>query len=300
MSGVLDSKKRIMDVILTEIGRDQMNRGEFEVSFVSFSDKGSEYIDDGTGVAANINDRFYFESYSSPSDEIIAEIDNVGDFVLTKKLSPTLTVNNGILYQKSETGYDQVDGYANIEAFTNILPNRYKGLQIIRSYTETPDFDVSQTSLELKTNRKISQIPDNVGLIKPMLVDERFTGTINTLYLPPIALNKGKVAPLKAFNRFGPENTETNVLSEIQRKSWSTARIEIGTDDTYKDYNILGQVFMKKDQTVKKYLIVDAGEYLNEKNEIIMQIYHLGFIYKDENGTSKFSRAFSLVFHNRE
>ena len=57
---------------------------------------------------------------------------------------------------------------------------------------------------------------------------------------------------------------------------------------------------MKKDQTVKKYLIVDAGEYLNEKNEIIMQIYHLGFIYKDENGTSKFSRAFSLVFHNRE
>ena len=57
---------------------------------------------------------------------------------------------------------------------------------------------------------------------------------------------------------------------------------------------------MKQDQTVRKYLIVDAGEYLSDKNEIMMQVYHLGFIYKDETGTSKFSRAFSLVFHNRE
>ena len=55
---------------------------------------------------------------------------------------------------------------------------------------------------------------------------------------------------------------------------------------------------MKKDQTVKKYIIVDAGEFLNEKKEISAQVYHLGFIFKDENGTSKFSRAFSLVFHN--
>ena len=300
MSGMLDNKKRVMDVILTEIGRDQMNRGEFEVSFVSFSDKGSEYVDDGTGVAVDINDRLYFEAYSSPSDEIVPEIDNRGEFLLTKKLSPTLTVNNGVLFEKTETGFTQVDGFNNIEAFTNILPNRYQGLQIIRSYTDVPDFDVSRTSIELKTNRKITQIPDNISLVKPILVDDRFTGTINTMYLPPVSTIQGKVAPLRAYNRFGPDNSEKNVLDEIKNKSWATTRIEIGEDENFAKYNILGQVFMKKDQTIKKYLIVDAGEYLNNRNEVIMQVYHLGFIYKDENGTSKFSRAFSLVFHNRE
>ena len=298
MSGVLDSKNRVMDVILTEIGRDQMNRGEFEVSFVSFSDKGAEYIDDGSGVAADITDRLYFESFSSPSDEIVPEISNEGDFVLTKKISPTLTVNNGVLFEKTSTGYAKVDAFANIGSFTNILPGRFRSLQIVRSYNDIADFDVSATAVKLNVGTDVKTLQDNVDLIKPMIVDPRFTGSVNTMYLPPVTVNGGQETPMRAFNRFGPENTENNVLTEIQNKSKGTARIELGTFDTFEEYNILGQAFMKKDQTVKKYIVVDAGEFLNEKKEISAQVYHLGFIFKDENGTSKFSRAFSLVFHN--
>lgn len=301
MSGVLDSKKRVMDVILTEMGRDQMNRGEFEVSFVSFSDRGVEYVDDGTGVAKNITDRLYFESFSSPKDEIIPEIDNIGDFVLTKKISPTLTVNNGILYEKTESGYNSVDAFSNISSFTNILTERYANLQIIRSDNDISDFDGTPLSLNMEIERSTSdQLVESIGMVKPMLIDPRFSGTINTMYLPPTSVNSGKSTPLRAFNRFGPENSEVNVLEEIRSKSWSSARVSLGDNANFKDYNILGQAFMKKDQTVKKYLIIDAGEYLSDKNEIIMQVYHLGFIYKDDVGTSKFSRAFSLVFHNRE
>ena len=300
MAGILSNKNRVLDVILTDIGRDQMNRGEFEVSFVSFSDKGTEYIDDGTGVAASINDRLFLEAYSSPTDEIIPEIDNEGDFLLTKKVSPTMTVNNGVLYEKTEEGYNQVDAFANIASFQNILTGRYRGLQILRSYNEIPDFSISSENITLKINRRTeSHLVSSVNRIKPLLVDPRFTGNINTLYLPPTSTNAGKETPLRAFNRFGPENNEENVLDEIRSKSWASAKIELGTPETFDAYNIIGQAFMKKDQSVRKYLVVDAGEYLNEKNEIIMQIYHLGFIYKDDVGTSKFSRAFSLVFHNR-
>ena len=115
MAGILDGKKRVLDVVLTDIGRDQMNRGEFEVSFVTFSDKGSEYIDDGTGVAADILDKFYFETYSSPTDEIVPEVSNSGEFLLTKQVSPTLTVNNGVLFEKTSTGYQQVDAFSRID-----------------------------------------------------------------------------------------------------------------------------------------------------------------------------------------
>ena len=299
MSGVLDSKKRVLDVILTEIGRDQMNRGEFEVSFVTFSDKGSQYVDDGTGVASSILDNMYFETYSSPSDEIIPEIDNEGDFVLTKKVSPTLTVNNGILYEQTETGYKQVDAFANISSFTNITTGRWSGLQILRTESELADFTVDRESFKMDfTQRKT---PTEVDNLKPLLVDPRFVGNINTLYLPPVSERNGVVGPMRAYNRFGPENTIENVLEgDIKPKSWATKRIQLGTETTHQSYNLIGQAFMKRDQSVRKYLIVDGGEYTDDLGVPIMQIYHLGFIYKDEFGTSKFSRGFSLVFHNGE
>ena len=80
MAGILDSKSRVLDVILTQLGRDQISRGEFEISFVTFSDSNVEYKDDGTGVLKSCKDDMFFEAFSSPQDEIIPEIDNSGDF----------------------------------------------------------------------------------------------------------------------------------------------------------------------------------------------------------------------------
>lgn len=298
MAGILDGKKRVLDVVLTDIGRDQMNRGEFEVSFVTFSDKGSEYIDDGTGVAANILDKFYFESYSSPTDEIVPEVSNSGEFLLTKQVSPTMTVNNGVLFEKTATGYQQVDAFTNIDKFTKLTSNRYSGLQLLRTESQIPDFDTRRDSITMKFVDRT--IPDNVDALNPILVDQRFTGNINTMYLPPVVNSEGTMTPLRAYNRFGKAHTLDNIVDEVKGKSWSKSRLELGTEFTYENYNILGQVYMKQNQTVKKLLVVDAGEFVDGDNVPILQVYHLGFIFKDENGTSKFSRSFSLFFHNGE
>lgn len=299
MAGVLDSKSRILDVILTELGRDQMNRGEFEVSFVTFSDAGAEYIDDGTGVISSIKDRLTFEALSSPNDEIIPEIDNEGEFLLTKKVSSTLTVNNGVLYEQTPNGFTAVDAFAKIDNFTDLTINRWNNLQILRSESSIPDFDVSSEAITLRTNLESSTtLKSDVSMLKPILIDPRFAGNVTTLYLPPVSLNNGSITPLRAFNRFGKENTMANTIGEIQSKSRASQRVELGTFTTFREYNIIAQAFMKKDQSVKKYLVVDGGEYKNEKNQVVMQVFHLGFIFKDENGTSKFSRSYSLVFHN--
>jgi len=298
MAGILDGKKRVLDVVLTDIGRDQMNRGEFEVSFVTFSDKGSEYIDDGTGVAADILDKFYFETYSSPTDEIVPEVSNSGEFLLTKQVSPTLTVNNGVLFEKTSTGYQQVDAFSRIDKFTNLTSNRYSGLQLLRTESQVPDFKLNRETLELLF--KDRSLPDTVDPLNPFLVDQRFTGNINTMYLPPIVNSEGVDTPMRAYNRFGKPHTLDNIVAEIKTKSWSNERLELGNEFTYENYNILGQVYMKQNQTVKKLLVVDAGEFVNADNVPILQVYHLGLMFKDENGTSKFTRSFSLLFHNGE
>ena len=70
---------------------------------------------------------------------------------------------------------------------------------------------------------------------------------------------------MRAYNRFGPENTVENVLEkDIKAKSWARNRIQLGSETTYQSYNIVAQTYMKRDQSVRKYLVVDGGEYLDE------------------------------------
>ena len=300
MSGMLNSKNRVLDVVLTELGRKQMDKGQFEVSFVSFSDKCTEYLSDDSGVAIDIKDRVYFEAFSSPSDEIIPEIDDIGNFILTKQVSPTLTVNNGVLYEKIDSGYQEVDGFSQVSKFTSLTTGRFNGLQILRTENNTPDFDTNVAGAKMAVPTEVVKLPDHVSGLKPILVDPRFSGTINTMFLPPKVRHGLVEAPLRAYNRFGKEHSQKSLVEEIKNSSYSKATIELGGDKYYKEYNLLGQIFMKKDQTIRKYLLIDAGEYKNKDQEISMQIYHCGFIFKDENGTSKFSRAFSIIFHNGE
>lgn len=296
MAGILNSKSRVLDVVLTELGRDQINRGEFNVTFVTFSDKGAQYLDDGEGVALRIDDNIQFETFSSPKDEIVPEISNDGDFVLTKQVTPDLVMNNGILFEKQADGYQQVDGFENITAFTDITPSRWKDLQILRTESTTSDFKLNRTSATIEHQEKT--IPKSVSLLKPVLVDPRFSGTVNTMFLPPVSEINGELRPMRAYNRYGPERSEKTILQDdIQKKSWGMKRFVLGDDANFSHYNILGQAFMKKKSSVRKYLIVDAGEFLDEEDIPRSQIYHLGFIYKDEQGTSKFSRGFSIVFH---
>lgn len=296
MAGILNSKSRVLDVVLTELGRDQINRGEFNVTFVTFSDKGAQYIDGGDGVADRIDSNLYFETFSSPKDEIVPEISNDGDFVLTKQVTPELVMNNGVLFEKQSSGYQQVDGFENITAFTDITPSRWKDLQILRTESTVPNFELNRRSATIEHQEKT--VPKTVNALKPILVDPRFTGTLNTLFLPPVSEINGELRPMRAYNRYGPDRSEKTILKDdIQKKSWGKQRFVLGDDSSFPHYNILGQAFMKKKSSVRKYLIVDAGEFLDEEGVPKMQIYHLGFVYKDEEGTSKFSRGFSIVFH---
>ena len=296
MAGILNTKSRVLDVVLTELGRDQINRGEFEVTFVTFSDKGSQYNDVGKGVAGNIAESLHFETFSSPKDEIIPEISNRGDFVLTKQVTPSLVMNNGQLFEQTNTGYQQVEGFENITDFTTITPSRWADLQILRTESNTSDFKLDKTSVTIE--HKDKSIPKDVNGLKPILIDPRFTGTLNTLFLPPVSEYNGQVQPMRAYNRYGPERSEKTVLEDdIKKRSWGMKRFLLGEDLDFPHYNLIGQAFMNKQQSIKKYLIVDAGEFLDEQKVPKLQVYHLGFVYKDGNGVSKFSRGFSLVFH---
>ena len=318
MAGFLDPKQHVMDVILTELGRLQMVKGEFDVKFVSFSDVGVEYVDGGDGVLEPISERLFFEPFSSPSDEIIPEIDNFGKFIIDQKVPNDIEVKDGVLFEKqSDDSFKVVDGYSKVTTFTENSLTNFKGLNILNTVSSLDEFSVGSNSIQIKKS------PSELGFgdtwedksilwntRPPLTVDPLFENQLNMRFLPPTTLIGGDQVAIRSFNKWTSRSSDTDpldtenlkrVITQIKEDSTSYAqkRIQIGKDksESYQKYNLLGQVYVKKQSSLKKYTIIDAGEFFNDDNEAVCQIYYLGFVIKDNSGVTKFDREFTFVFH---
>jgi hypothetical protein len=81
MSGILNSKSRVIDAILTIEGRRQMAEGTFDISYASFSDWGIPYLPDSENGHQDPTDKIYFEACSLPHDQITFEANDSGKIV---------------------------------------------------------------------------------------------------------------------------------------------------------------------------------------------------------------------------
>ena len=306
MAGILDSKSRVLDVILTRLGREQMARGEFEISFATFSDKAVQYKDDGTGVLKGLDGELFFEAFSHPGDEIVPEIANNGNFLLLQSVSPTMTVKDGILYEETESGYQQVDAFENISSFTNITSGRWDSLELLKTESDLSEPTLSRENITFNVQSK--PLPQ-IESLPPVIVDDRFAGNLNTMFLPPVVNTEGgQIAKMRAFNSYSKTYSKENIIQDLKDKSFAEVQniqIQSETEFGHEYYNFIAQAFVGMNQEIKKYLVVDAGEFTDEDGQPTMQVFHLGFIFKDSNldqrtGVSKFSRGFSIVFHNSD
>ena len=76
MAGILDSKERVIDFIITPNGRSQISSGRLKIEFASLSDTQTFYRSASLDrVADDASDRVYFETNSSPSDTISPELE---------------------------------------------------------------------------------------------------------------------------------------------------------------------------------------------------------------------------------
>lgn len=304
MAGILDSKSRVLDVILTRLGREQMARGDFEVSFATFSDRAVQYKDDGTGTLKSLEGELFFEAFSQPGDEIIPEIANNGNFLLLQNVSPTMTVKDGILYEETENGFQQINAFDNISSFTDLTSNRWNSLELLKTETSLSAPILSYEDIKYEVKSKPLVEPAS---LPPVIVDDRFGGNLNTMFLPPVVSTEGgSIAKMKAFNNYTKEYTLDNIQRDLRDKTFaSTKNIEIQSETEFghEYYNFIAQAFIGINQEIKKYLVVDAGEFTDDEGQPIMQVYHLGFIFKESDqasrtGISKFSRGFTIIFHN--
>jgi hypothetical protein len=108
VSGILDPKTRVMDVVITDEGRRQMASGLMELAYVTFSDADVVYAKDLVSGTVDTTTYPHLEaSTSQPHDLITYVTDDFGSLQPFKSLN-SYTVRSGEILSGSDGVYSPV------------------------------------------------------------------------------------------------------------------------------------------------------------------------------------------------
>jgi hypothetical protein len=311
MAGILDTKRRIIDALITVDGRRQMASNTIDLSFATFSDEGLFYDSEDGVSARDISNLPILEVMSLPKDIIIPEVDDDGAFSLNladgnkivngrKVISgalDTITVDeNGVrtVNKVNSVLTGAINAYSGTLECMNTARKHFQQLNILKTDDGLLDSafraDVSRFNLDTK------EIEIPLSAVRPLMFDNSINHIINTRYLPPEVTNdENKSVPLGDYPKFtsDPYNNYESFFEE--ELSDCLSQQEINFTSSGRSNNLLGQVFEINKDGTSKLTIVDYGEFVSDLGKK-HRIFYLGKPIRDLNGTPKFCKMFTMVF----
>ena len=138
MAGILDSKSRIMDVVITEEGRRQLVSGKMNIDYVSFTDRHTFYDPSVASGSANTKNRLFLEATSLPQDQIAFETSAAGNFLSFAAGALELDAEGHIYHGSGSVRLTEVTSSAVFASLTGSLleqtVNNYNKQFIIGTY----------------------------------------------------------------------------------------------------------------------------------------------------------------------
>lgn len=236
--GILDNKSRVIDFILTDIGKSQLANGKLVVEHASLTDRHTFYEHDVASGSSDETNRIYFEAATKDGDTIAFETDDSGQLVTYFSGDLQLGEDGQIISGSSPvTGsLTNVDQFASM---TNTLLSssldNFKNLQLIstKNVFNDEDFEISNREIVFNLSEGTSPVGGVTSLATPIVAvnrphsfqvegtapvfyDWRLGGTENFKFLPPV-------------NSSGPEDFTFEYNDEYP-------------DSTHKDLDVSDQI----------------------------------------------------------
>lgn len=334
MSGILDSKSRVLDVILTVEGRRQLSSGGLDVSYVSFSDAAAFYSADVASGSQDATARLYLESCQLPQDSVTFKADDSGNLspfpnaagvqlAAGSILGYSFQATSGSFITGSTQGVDNLTGSSFAASASVLLASSLDNFQKMRVLASHDDvfeddgfaFGPSSATFTLTADRPIpdpTQYATQVGSLDSIFSDPRFSHLSNFRYLPP--LNKVDDASVdvsdhRQTSRFQLANyppwgrTHVAGLSYKQLASELSYYEALGYsrsvrfDPTSLDNNLIGQMFERRNGVLRKLDVVDFGRMkTGDPAAPVAHVFFAGKVTVDDKGTDTFVHLFTLVF----
>jgi hypothetical protein len=325
MAGILDSKERVMDFIITQEGKRQAGQGELKVKFASFTDLHTFYETSGSAeiptLASDASSRIYFEAYSRYQDVVVPELEagyslrpfRTSDFDIVGKSIASGTFQVGFIDRANViTGSELPELLSDV--LTGVEKNftDQKIIGSIDEYSFSQDFEpqpkqisfqIGDSTQYLRTTQERSDAVVNIDNVPSIFNDRRFSRFPNFMYLPPENLPlPGQDVGTKLANYpmldEKPIQTIEEVMSSLSGKQSQT----ITFDPTSRFNNLVCQIFESSKLGVDKLSVIDFGNFSDENpgspdslQSPGRRVFFVGKIRRDSTGAETFVCIFTIV-----
>lgn len=311
--GILDPKKRVMDVIMTPFGRESLSKDGLSIAYATFTD-GQAYYDPAsiTGSYDTASDRIYFEAPSSlPQDLFCLATDDNGKLIPANVFGTSIT-SDGSLYEQSIEGSSAVVGLQSGSNFSsavtsviNLFQQSFNYNTIIGSrdpLDEEPDFVVTPNTASFDVPLDAySNDFESINNVDSLFFDKRFANLPQFKFLPPFTKKSGTKSNLGKFQNIKRFNDYT--LNDLKSEVFGTnsdpvkQRVDVDFETTSNTNDITLQMYEITTSGVTKLDAVDFGEVVDrsDKTRPSKRIIFFGKVFLDDTQTATYVNLFTVV-----
>jgi hypothetical protein len=316
MSGILNTKSRVMDLIMTQEGRKQLALGGFQVRYASFTDRGTFY--DKSSISGS-NDsaltRPFFESACLPYDLITVEANDNGNVLPIVSTQSTkgqqVFVYDGTVSTKGGVPVINAPGTGFASYVDDIVKSttqNFRNQRIIASRDPVDNSDtfvVSTGSINFVYGNRGpiigEDIVPSVDQAPSLFTHKRFSNSINFEYLPPVVTVGNNTQTLGVYPNVKQTDRYTydDLIKDLYGKDANRPLCPTTTIrfvETSQTNDICMQAFEINDNTLKKLDMVDFGEVVvNGDEKPNKRVVFMGKVFIDSYQSPTFANIFTII-----
>ena len=310
--GFLDSKKRIMDVVMTPIGRASLANGGLNIAYATFTD-GQTYYDPSSisGSSDDAVSRVLLESPASlPQDTFALLTDDTGKLFALDAFGTKVTSAGDLFVGGKDTSrFNNTGSFSSaVSTVTNLFQQSTAYNTIIASRDPLDD----NQNFVLSTNTASFQI-DNAQPFKPgtepkslnaapaLFFDKRLSNFAQFKFLAPVVKKNdvisrlGRYSNIKTHDSYSYKNivnvtlgTDSNPVKQ---------RVDIEITETSETNDIVMQIYEVNNEGIIKLDAVDYGQVTvsRDRSHPIKRVLFYGKVFVDETGSPTFVNLFTMV-----
>jgi hypothetical protein len=324
MAGILDSKTRFIDLIVTQEGKRQLASGKMRAEYASLSD--SQAVYDKTQVE-EINNKIYFEAMDSHNNVIVLEKDDSGKLI-EFNFSPTGSISGDRIFDKDATATNTlklsaVTGSAfssTSQALMSSFTSHFKSHQVLGTFERRGnEFELNTETISFAISNSVP-FPDgphgekiNVNDAEPFFTDSKLSHVENFMYLPPVNMDNSPYGNYNDIVSRKKQNLES-IKNELGRDGFQDFTSQDGLrrrrskggfrTDKIGDFDVINRRKLRSPtKNILKQFKTIYFDKTSEDNNLIIQIFEDGpdskLIKLDLIDAGSFSDNTSTLFPER-
>jgi len=315
--GLLDPKSRVLDVVLTEQGREALARSALKIAYYSLTDSTMFYETDVSG-SSDVTQRVYAEVASNLPQNVISLLANdAGQITRVRSTAiPDVQVFGGQVLSGSYQNETVLTGAAFASMAGQILSSSLDNLKnnfvlgTVDEFFEDEEFKLGPARVEFALTSHDDQhsvgstAVMNMGTVNVTTLESFFQDPLlshipNFQFMPPVNKQRSSDQNQVPLGEYKSISAGARMSYEDVKQELSDAR-RIGNLRTFKfdpaprTNNVHLQFFEQTNTGMTKLDTIDFGTYRGEGGAPVRVVF-VGKVYWDDYDTETFVRLFTVT-----